>query len=166
MRMMNALSDGTMIAVIFLVSIVILLISLLCIRFILRLQLEKEKQETGMLRALGIGKKRVRQLYFTKYIVLSVCGAASGLLTAWLLWRPLAVQMQELYGVPQGTWRTGMLSLPAVFVVEGIFLLSIRRTLKKSEGLTVLEALFPVQEKRERRRQYLLIGFVTAAVCF
>lgn len=166
MRMMNALSDGTMIAVIFLVSIVILLISLLCIRFILRLQLEKEKQEIGMLRALGIGKKRVRQLYFTKYIVLSVCGAASGLLTAWLLWRPLAVQMQELYGAPQGTWRTGMLSLPAVFAVEGIFLLSIRRTLKKSEGLTVLEALFPVQEKRERRRQYLLIGFVTAACMF
>ena len=57
-RMMNALSDGMMILVIFLGSILVLVISLLCIRFILALRMEKDKKEVGMLKALGIGKKR------------------------------------------------------------------------------------------------------------
>ena len=52
-RMMNALSDGMMILVIFLVSIVVLLISLLCIRFVLALRMEKDMREVGMLKALG-----------------------------------------------------------------------------------------------------------------
>lgn len=167
-RMMNALSDGTMIAVIFLVSMVILLISLLCIQFILRLQLEKERQETGMLRALGFRKKRIRQLYFTKYILLSVCGATTGFLLACLLCGPLTRQMQELYGAPRFSWKLGILSFLAAFAVETILLLSVLHTLKKSEGLTILEALFPgqVQKKRDTRRQYLLISFVTTACMF
>ena len=52
-RMMNALSDGTMIFIIFLVSVVVLLISLLCIRFMLSLQMERDRKEVGMLKALG-----------------------------------------------------------------------------------------------------------------
>ena len=40
-RMMNALSDGMMILVILLVSVVVLLISMLCIRYILLTQLER-----------------------------------------------------------------------------------------------------------------------------
>ncbi len=55
-RMMNALSDGTMICVIFLLGIVVLLISMLCIRFLLLLQMERDRREVGMLKALGIGR--------------------------------------------------------------------------------------------------------------
>ena len=33
---------------------------------------EKEKNEAGMLKALGIGKKEIRKLYFSKYILLSI----------------------------------------------------------------------------------------------
>ncbi len=65
-RMMNALSDGTMIFVIFLMSIIMLLISMLCIHFILSLQMERDRKEVGMLKALGIGRKEIRRLYFAK----------------------------------------------------------------------------------------------------
>lgn len=53
-RMINALSDGMMIFVIFLVSIIVLLISMLCIHFILHIQMERDQKEVGMLKALGI----------------------------------------------------------------------------------------------------------------
>lgn len=52
-RMMNALSDGMMILVIFLVSIVALLISMLCIRFLLLTTLEKEQKVSDWLGKLG-----------------------------------------------------------------------------------------------------------------
>ncbi|MDD6571547.1 MAG: ABC transporter permease [Thermoflexaceae bacterium] len=167
-RMMNALSDGMMILVIFLVSIVVLLISMLCIRFILNICMEKDKKEVGMLKALGIGKREIRQLYFSKYIFLSVCGAFLGLLTAYFLKNPLVRQMQELYGVSKNGWQTGILAVMAVLVAEGIMLLSIWCILKKTEKLSVLEALFTVQkeEKQKERGQYLFIGFVVSACTF
>lgn len=167
-RMMNTLSDGMMIFVIFLVSIVVLLISMLCIRFILNICMEKDKKEVGMLKALGIGKREIRRLYFAKYILLSACGAFLGLLTAYFLKNPLVGQMQELYGVSENGWQTGILSAFAVLVTEGIILLSIRHSLKKTENLSVLEALFMAQEEEKQKewRQYLFIGFVVAACTF
>ncbi len=167
-RMMNALSDGMMILVIFLVSLVVLLISMLCIRFILALRMEKDRRETGMLRALGIGRREIRQLYFVKYILMSAGGALLGLLAAGLLKKPLVRQMQELYGASAGGWQAGAASLLAVLLTEGMILRSIGHSLKKAEKCSILEAMFPVQkeERRNSRRQYLFIGFVTAACTF
>lgn len=167
-RMMNALSDGMMILVIFLVSIVVLLISLLCIRFILALRMEKDLREVGMLKALGIGKNEIRQLYFSKYVLLSAYGALVGLVFAYLIQRPLVKQMQELYGAAKSVWQTGIFSVLAVMLTEGIILFSIRKGLKRTEKLSVLEALFLEQreEKKKEYLQYLLIGFVTAACVF
>lgn len=167
-RMMNALSDGMMILVLFLVSLVVLLISMLCIRFVLALRMEKDRRETGMLRALGIGKREIRQLYFIKYILMSAGGALLGLLAAGLLKKPLVRQMQELYGASDGGWQTGAVSLLAVLLTEGIILRSIHHGLKKAEKCSILEAMFPVQkeESRYRRGQYLFIGFVAAACTF
>lgn len=167
-RMMNALSDGMMILVILLVSIVVLLISVLCIRFILALRMEKDKKEIGMLKALGIGRREIRWLYFVKYMLLSVCGASLGLLAALILKTPLSRQMQELYGVTENGWQTVIYSVLIVILSEGIILLSIRHCLKKTEKLSVLDALFPEQkeEKRKGLGQYLFIGFVAAACVF
>ena len=63
-KMMNALSDGMMILVILLVGAVVLFISMLCIRYMILTQLEKDKREIGMLKAVGISKKDLRSLYF------------------------------------------------------------------------------------------------------
>ncbi len=60
-RMMNALSDGTTIIVIFLAAVVVLLVTLLCIRFILSIRMERDKREVGMLKALGVGKRSTSQ---------------------------------------------------------------------------------------------------------
>lgn len=167
-RMMNALSDGMVILVIFIVSIVVLLISLLCIRFILLMRMEKDKKEVGMLKALGIGNREIRRLYLAKYILLSVCGATLGLLMAYLILNPLTKQMQELYGGSKSIWLTGSISLLTVFLAEGLILLSIRHSLKKAEKISALEALFSTQKQKRNHAwgQYLLIGFVVAAGTF
>lgn len=165
-RMMNALSDGMMILVIFLASIIVVLISMLCIRFILSLSMEKDKKEVGMLKALGIGKKEIRQMYFAKYILLSVCGAIVGLLLSYLLKAPLIKQMKELYGGAENGWQSGIVSILAVLLTEGMILLFIRHCLKKTERLSALEALFSEQKEKKNVGQYLLIGFVTAACAF
>lgn len=60
-RMMNALSDGVMILLILLVSLLVFLISAVCIRFVLLTRVEKEKREIGMMKALGMDRREMRQ---------------------------------------------------------------------------------------------------------
>ncbi len=165
-RMINALSDGIMIFVIFLVSIVVLLIALICIRFILSLRMEKDRKEVGMLKALGIEKREIKKLYFAKYILFSGCGALLGLMAAASLKRPLTEEIQELYGVADAGIGIGLLSLLAVLFVEGIILFSVWHCLKKTDRLSALEALIPEQAKKKDWGQYLLIGVVTGACVF
>lgn len=165
-RMMNALSDGLMILVILLVSVVLLLISMLCIRFTLLTQLEADRKEIGMLKAIGISKGDIRQLYNLKFLVLSGLGAVVGLLLALLVKGTISAQMQELYGAS----KTGLLGFLAAFagvaLTEGILLLSVRRTLKRTEKLSAVQVLTgQYREKKSEKRQlispqYLIIVLV------
>ncbi len=165
-KMMNALSDGTMIFVLLLVSLVVVLISLLCIRFLCLTQMERERREVGMLKALGIGRRDIVGLYFGKYLLLSGCGALLGLLGAGLLKRPLERQVQELYGAAPKDAGTAALGLAAVLAVQGSILLSLRRSLKKTEKLSVLEALFPDRGREAGAGGRWLMGMVAAAGAF
>lgn len=164
-RMMNALSDGTTILVIFLAAIVVLLVALLCIHFILSIRIERDKREVGMLKALGIGKREIKRIYFSKYILFSVCGALLGLTASAVLQGPLEQQIRELYGASDSSAQAA-LALCAATVVEAVLLLSVWHNLKKTDQLSTLAALFPVREQKQNWRQYLSIGIVSAACAF
>ena len=165
-RMMNALSDGTTILVIFLAAVVVLLVALLCIRFILAIRMERDKREVGLLKALGVGKGEVHRLYFSKYILFSVCGGLLGLGVSSILQGYLERQIREFYGTSDHSGQAAVFALCAVAVVEAVILLSVWRGLKQMDKLSVLSVLFPVQEQKQNRRQYLLTGFVSAACAF
>ena len=139
-RMMNALSDGMMILVILLVSVILLLISILCIRLVLLAQLEEARSEIGMLKAIGIAKKDIRQIYFTKYCALSGVGMITGMFLAILLKEPLSMQIRELYGTSGNGNLEYLLAFVGVLFMEGIILLSIRHTCGYTEKLSAVEA--------------------------
>ncbi len=165
-RMVNALSDGMMIFVILLVSIVVLVISMLCIHFILSIQMERDRKEVGLLKALGIDRHGIRQIYFAKYILFSACGALLGLGLAAALQGPLAAQIRELYGTAAQGTPSAVAALLAALVTEGIILLSIWRSLRKMDRLSALDALFQSQKKGRNWTQRVLIGGVAAGCTF
>lgn len=140
-RLMNALSDGMMILVILLVSAVVLLISLLCIRYILLTRMEEDRQEIGMLKAIGISGKDIHSLYFPKYLVMSAAGSVLGLLAAACLYHPLNRQMRELYGTADAGVRIAAGTALGVLFIEGLLLLAISRLLKRMRRITALAAL-------------------------
>lgn len=162
-RMINALSDGMMIFVIFLVSIVVLLISMLCIHFILSIQMERDRKEVGLLKALGVDRRDVRRIYFEKYLLLSVCGGLLGIGAAVIVQGPLARQLRELYGTAEQGPAMAVAAVIAALLTEGMILLSIRHSLRKTDRLSALDALFQSQKKGRGWTQYVLIGAVAAA---
>lgn len=165
-RMINALSDGMMIFVIFLGSIVVLLISMLCIHFILSIQMERDRKEVGLLKALGVDRRDIRHIYFTKYLLFSAVGALLGLGLAVIVQEPLAEQLRELYGEAKQGTSTAVAAVLTALLTEGIILLSIWRTLRKTDRLSALDALFEPRKKGRGRTQYVLIGAVEAACTF
>lgn len=169
-RMMNALSDGLMILVILLVSVVLLLISMLCIRFTLLTQLEADRKEIGMMKAIGIPRKEIRRLYFLKFLALSGLGAVCGLGLAFASKGALSAQMRELYGVPENGWLGFLAAFAGAALTEGILLLSVRRTLKRTETLSAVEALTGQNRSSKQRRlpspQYIIVALVIALGVF
>ncbi len=78
-RTINAVSDGLMIAVILLVSLLVVLIAFLCIRFALLAQIEDEYREIGVMKAIGLQASDMRRLYLVRYAALAAAGALAGL---------------------------------------------------------------------------------------
>ena len=165
-KMMNALSDGMMILVILLVSAVVLFISMLCIRYIILTQLEKDKREIGLLKAVGISKRDVRSLYFSKYLLLSVFGCLVGVIAALIAAEPLGAQMRELYGEAGHMDLIYPLMILGSLAAEGIILLSVYRTLGKMEKMSVVRALYGQGNYGKKKNLYLPIGIITASAVF
>ena len=162
-RLMNALSDGMMILVILLVSVVILVISILCIRYILLTSLEKDKKEIGMMKAVGISRTDIHSLYFSKFLILSVIGALIGVLCALPISIPMRKQMSDLYGIPENIGLICLLSAVGILAVEGLILFSVHRTLKATDKLTAVEALYGIGRFENKKNRYLFIAVITAA---
>jgi putative ABC transport system permease protein len=165
-KMMNALSDGMMILVILLVSTVVLFISMLCIRYMILTRLEKDKREIGMLKAVGISKKGIRRLYFSKYLLLSAIGGFVGIITAVITAGPLGAQMRELYGDAGNMGMIYVLMVLGALAVEGIILLSVYRTLGKTEKMSAVAVLYGHGRFGKKKNLYLPIGIITAAAVF
>ncbi|NLD87441.1 MAG: ABC transporter permease [Clostridiales bacterium] len=165
-KMMNALSDGMMILVILLVSTVVLFISILCIRYMILTQLEKDKREIGMLKAVGVSKKDIRGLYFSKYLLLSVIGCLVGVIAAVIAAEPLGTQMRELYGDAGNKSLIYLLMVLGSLAAEGIILLSVYRTLGKMEKMSAIQVLYGHGYFGKKKNLYLPIGIITAAALF
>lgn len=166
-RLMNAMSDGMMVLIILLVSVVVLVISILCVRFILLTSLEKDKTEIGMLKAVGISRKDIRRLYFSKFLLLSGLGSLAGFSAAICLSGPLGSRMKELYGGNASLAATCLLSLFGIVLVEGLMLFSVRRVLGRLGRLSAVEALRnQAKVGKKGGGSYFFIGMVTAASMF
>ncbi len=77
-RMMNAISDGLMIAVILLVSALVVAIAFLCIRFTLLAKIEDDYREIGVMKAIGLRVADIKKIYLTKYIAIAAVGSLLG----------------------------------------------------------------------------------------
>ncbi|MBQ8952098.1 MAG: FtsX-like permease family protein [Eubacterium sp.] len=164
-KTMNALSDGIMILIILFVSIIVLLISIICIRYIILTQLEKDRREIGMLKAVGISRKDIRFLYISKYLLLSIAGCVVGSILALMIAGPLGTGMKELYGDTDNKALVYIFMIIGAFLAEGIILLSVRRTLRTTDRESVITSLYGRDTyKREKNLWHPAAAIATATV--
>lgn len=72
--------DIVMAAVMLVVSVCLILISMVILRFTIHFTMSEEFREIGVMKAIGIRNSRIRMLYITKYFVISAVGGTIGLI--------------------------------------------------------------------------------------
>ena len=164
-RMMNALSDGMVILIILLISIVVLFISILCIRYIILTQIEKDKPEIGMMKAVGISGKDIGKLYFSKYLFLSAAGCIAGIILALATGKPLGAHMKELYGNAGNTGMIYSAMILGALAAEGILLLSVHLNIRRTDKMSAVEALYGINS-HTKKNLWLPATVITAAAMF
>ena len=165
-KMMNALSDGIMIMVILLLGVAILMISILCIRYILLTQLERDNREIGVLKAVGIPACDIRGYVLWKYLLLSAVGCVAGVAAAILLAVPIGEGMRQLYGESGNKALQYALMISGAALAEGMILLSMRRTLRGVEKESAVSVLRGADGPGKRRNLWVGALVMTAVVVF
>ena len=165
-KMMNTLSDGIMILIILFISVLVLLISLVCIRFMLLTRALSESKEVGIMRAVGISKKEIRKMFLRRYDRLILSGAGLGIILSIVIHYPLSGQMQKLYGVSEESlYKYIYAALSAALIGLGIMFF-VLKTLKKLNEMTALKALTGNDEEGRKNHNKLCIVLVTAIAVF
>ncbi|HWT75343.1 MAG TPA: FtsX-like permease family protein [Mobilitalea sp.] len=77
---MTYIMDMIMAAMLLVVSVCLILISFVILRFTIVFTLNEEFRQIGIMKAIGINNRKIRGLYITKYFAISVVGAVLGFL--------------------------------------------------------------------------------------
>jgi putative ABC transport system permease protein len=91
LMMVNAVTDGLMIAVLVFISVLVIVVAFLCIRFTLLAKIEEDYREIGVLKAVGMRASRIAGLYTAKYGVIAGIACVAG----FLLSLPLSIPLTE-----------------------------------------------------------------------
>lgn len=130
-QLVNAFSDGITIVTLLLISLLIIGISLLCIRFSLLAKLEEDSRELSVLKAIGISLKERKMLFLSKYLFLSAISCISGFFLSFVLKIPLLHNMKMFFGeskeTPISLFVAAMLSLSVFLTLLGAMLHLARR---------------------------------------
>ena len=153
-RLLTMIGDGMVAAVVILVSLLLLVVGLLCLRFSFLTAVEQDYREIGVLKAIGVAPRDIRRIYLTKYALLAGVASLVGLLAGLALTPLLTRNITRYMGTASGlaNWIVPTLAAGLIFVVLVLFMLVLLRRFNRISAVTALRAGATSQPKRARLR--------------
>ncbi|PAD74506.1 ABC transporter permease [Paenibacillus campinasensis] len=153
-QLLNGITDGIAAAVIMLISLLLIAIAALCLRFTLTATIEEDYREIGVMKAIGISSRDIRSLYMVKYVLLAVLASLSGWLISRLLGHLFTQNIALYMGLaPASVWNHIVPALGALLVGSAVVLYC-RFVLRRFGRISAVEALREgVLQTGERGRQ-------------
>jgi putative ABC transport system permease protein len=121
-QLLTMIGDGIVAAVVILVSVLLLVVAALCLRFSFLTAVEQDYREIGVLKAIGVSPRDVRRIYLTKYTLLATVATALGLLGGWALTPLLTRNISRFMGASSSVWDTVVPVLAAASVLLALVL--------------------------------------------
>jgi putative ABC transport system permease protein len=139
--LLNALSDGIVAAVVIILSLLLVTIAVLCLRFTILAAVEEDYREIGVMKAIGMPKGRIKGIYLIKYIALGGLAALGGYALSLPLGRLLTGNI--LLYIGRAPKSPAQAAVP-VLAAAGIFLLvlvSAQLVQRRFNRISAVEAL-------------------------
>ena len=158
MRMMNAIADGIMIAVLMLIGLLVIAVTFLCIRFTLLAKIEEDYREIGVLKAIGLSVSHIKKLYMVKYGAIAGIACVLGFMVSLLIQGPFMENMR-LYMGESNRFLAGLLfgmtGAAVIFLIIMLYVNGILRRFRKISAAQAIRFGAP-QEKSKSAKVFLL----------
>lgn len=140
-KMLNALTDGMIAVVIILVSMLLVIIAMLCLRFTLIATMEEDYREIGIMKAIGIGQHDIRRIYLAKYIVMAAIASVCGYLVSLGVMRLFTANISLYLGAAPNSWVQVVVPVVVVSLLFVVVVFFCRIILRRFNRITAVEAL-------------------------
>ena len=140
-RTINSLSDGLVAGVVVLMSLLLIVIAILCLRFTLLATIEEDTREIGVMKAIGIARSDIKRIYLAKYVVMGAAAALLGYLTSLLLNQVLSANVLLYIGSASKSVLQTALPLVAASSIFLIVTMSCVVILRRFNRISAVEAL-------------------------
>ena len=140
-RLINAMSDGISAAVIILISLLLMVIAALCLRFTLITTMEEDYREIGVMKAIGISANDIRGIYLAKYVILAVTASIAGYLLSVPVGAIFTRNITLYMGSVDGTFLSRMPPLAGSAAVCAAVILYCRGILRRFRTVSAVEAI-------------------------
>ncbi len=140
-KTMNGISDGLMIGVVLLVSVLVVAIAFLCIRFTLLAKIEDDYREIGTMKAIGLRLSDIRKIYLAKYAVIAAAGCIFGFVLSFVF-RGILLENIRLYMGESGHAALALIfGMGGVLVVFLAIIAYVKGVLKRFRKISAAEAV-------------------------
>lgn len=140
-QMMNALSDGMMIAIILLVSILVVAIAWMCIRFTLLAKIEDDYREIGVMKAIGMRISDIKRIYLAKYTLIAAAGSLLGFVLSLLLKGMLLENIRLYMGESENSAYAFLLGIIGILLVFLAIVTYVSIVLNRFRRISAAEAI-------------------------
>lgn len=140
-KMLNAISDGLMIAVILLVSVLVVSIAFMCIRFTLLAKIEDDYREIGAMKAIGLRISDIKKIYLSKYMVISAAGCILGFALSFTFRGMLLENIRLNMGESENSSYALLFGIIGVLLVFLAIMAYVNGVLKRFKKISAVEAI-------------------------
>lgn len=140
-KMLNAMSDGLMIAVMLLVSALVVAIAFMCIRFTLLAKIEDDYREIGVMKAIGLRVGDIKRIYLAKYAAVAAVGCVLGFALSFVFRGALLANIRLYMGESGNPLLASFLGLAGTLLIFLAVVSYVSGVLKRFRKISAAEAV-------------------------
>lgn len=155
LTMLNGLSYGLVAFIIIAISVLLIMISVLCLSYIIRATMAEENYTLGEMKAIGLSRKSIGKLYQMKYTILIVAAGIIGYLSSMPFGNFFSSSVIKYCGNGTQEWIKWIFPLIGIILLSLFVMFRCQRIIRASLKNTVVE-LFRGEEKIKKEGHYKL----------
>lgn len=132
--------DMIVAAVLLIVSLCLVIISIIMLRFTIIFTVNEDYKEIGIMKAIGMKDMAIRKLYLSKYFAIAICGAILGFAASIPFSRVLLMQVTENIMIKNEGSGVGMQGMVSLILIGAVVLFGYFAT-GKIKKLTPMDAI-------------------------